>query len=295
MLNVGAGGLTSFSYRPYGSSATPATPFGYTGQRFDGESGLYYYRARHYSTAWGRFLQVDPIGSALGPNLYAYAGNDPLNAIDPDGTVALQLGGAAAGAVVGVAVQAALDIYNWRLSSASEYGGAFVGGAAGGAAATVCGVACAGAAAGAASSLTIQALNGSFSASGFLVDTAGGAIGGAVAGRVVPSVFKNLVPSSVKGDIGEALSATGLLLSGETGFIRNAPNGVGRSTFDFLLSSGRYVESKFGTGQLSTPQRQAGRELGSMLEVHQWSYPTVSGIGGAGVGAGSASGWNSSK
>ncbi len=36
----GTGALTKFGYQPYGNSAAAASPFGYTGQRFDQESGL---------------------------------------------------------------------------------------------------------------------------------------------------------------------------------------------------------------------------------------------------------------
>ncbi len=87
-LDSGAGVLSKIGYLPYGKSAS-AGPFGYTGQRIDPEtSGLYYYRARHYSPAWGRFLQADPIGYGGGSNLYAYVGNDPLNLNDPNGFVA---------------------------------------------------------------------------------------------------------------------------------------------------------------------------------------------------------------
>lgn len=35
-----------------------------------------------YNPAYGRFLQPDPIGYEAGPNVYAYVGNDPVNAVD---------------------------------------------------------------------------------------------------------------------------------------------------------------------------------------------------------------------
>lgn len=83
-----AGTLTSFAYRPYGSSASAPAQFGYTGQRIDAETGSYYNRARQYSSGWGRFWQADPIGHAGGMHLYAYVSNDPLNLSDPDGWAA---------------------------------------------------------------------------------------------------------------------------------------------------------------------------------------------------------------
>jgi RHS repeat-associated protein len=46
--------------------------------------GLLYMHARHYSPSLGRFLQPDPDRSEA--NLYAYAANNPLTELDPDGT-----------------------------------------------------------------------------------------------------------------------------------------------------------------------------------------------------------------
>jgi RHS repeat-associated protein len=95
-----SGGLTKTGYQAYGTSPSVSTPFGYTGQRFDPENTFYYYRARNYSTAYGRFLQTDPSGApsdasggyAAKANLYTYVLNDPLNNVDPQGLYTFQLG-----------------------------------------------------------------------------------------------------------------------------------------------------------------------------------------------------------
>jgi RHS repeat-associated protein len=68
--------------------------FGYTGQAWLPDLGMYYYKARMYSPTLGRFLQTDPIGYAGGTNLHAYVGNDPVNRLDPQGTQCAGIGNA---------------------------------------------------------------------------------------------------------------------------------------------------------------------------------------------------------
>jgi len=88
-VDPGTGPIARYGYKPYGESSSAPAQFGFTGQRVDAEiGGYYYYRARHYSPAWGRFLQPDPLGYRVGPNVYAYVGNDPLNLADPTGLAA---------------------------------------------------------------------------------------------------------------------------------------------------------------------------------------------------------------
>jgi len=91
-----SGTATPYSYSVYGDpsggwGSSPATPiFRYTGQVALAAVRLYYYKARMYDPALGRFLQTDPVGYSAGLNLYAYVNNDPVNATDPNGMDAQQ-------------------------------------------------------------------------------------------------------------------------------------------------------------------------------------------------------------
>ena len=80
----------AYAYDAYGQIAdevgTLANPYAYTGREFDAESGLYFYRARYYDSAAGRFTQEDPIGfQGQDVNLYRYVFNNPVKFADPLG------------------------------------------------------------------------------------------------------------------------------------------------------------------------------------------------------------------
>jgi RHS repeat-associated protein len=83
-------------YRPYGVqlnyTADPSVStdaHGYIGERFDGGAGLQYLNARYYDPALAIFLQPDWLDirtPGVGANRYAYAGGDPVNLRDPEGS-----------------------------------------------------------------------------------------------------------------------------------------------------------------------------------------------------------------
>ena len=81
-----------FEYRPYGGAtiqpATDARPHQFTGQRRDA-TGFYFYHARYYDAALGRFVSPDSVVQAPADpqslNRYAYVRNNPTNRTDPTG------------------------------------------------------------------------------------------------------------------------------------------------------------------------------------------------------------------
>ena len=86
----GASGVTdTYTFKPFGiTTANGSNPnrFRFTGREWDQETGLYYYRARYYDPAIGRFTSEDPLGfGGSGPNVYSYAFNNSPNLTDPSG------------------------------------------------------------------------------------------------------------------------------------------------------------------------------------------------------------------
>jgi RHS repeat-associated protein len=85
----------TYTYAAYGlqmaSTGTDPNPY-----RFGGSVGYYsdpmadglvLCGQRWYSPAYARWLSRDPVGYAGGANLYAYCGGDPVNGVDPSGTL----------------------------------------------------------------------------------------------------------------------------------------------------------------------------------------------------------------
>jgi RHS repeat-associated protein len=104
--------VTQYAYDPFGNVTVAGessdNPFQYTGRENDG-TGLYYYRARYYSPELQRFISEDPFGLAGGINLVAYAGNSPLNYVDPLGLSARSVFLGTASLTVNTAALAAIE------------------------------------------------------------------------------------------------------------------------------------------------------------------------------------------
>jgi RHS repeat-associated protein len=183
------------TYGPYGeplpASAASGDRFRYTGQQMASELGLYYYKARFYSPALGRFLQTDPVGYRSDLNLYAYVGNDPVNGIDPNGDIPLffVLPG------VGGAINAVLQGFGASQAGGSAYeiaaaaGKGFISGFAGTAAGLLTkNAATAGAISGGVENVINSGLNGKApDPAGLVRDTLAGGGAGKIAAKIIPA------------------------------------------------------------------------------------------------------------
>jgi RHS repeat-associated protein len=83
----------NYTYDVFGAvtahTGAGAQPFTYTGQQQDASAnrGLVYLRARMCDPALGRFLTKDPLRFM---QRYAYAGDDPVNYVDPSGQCSIR-------------------------------------------------------------------------------------------------------------------------------------------------------------------------------------------------------------
>jgi RHS repeat-associated protein len=113
--------VSNEEYYPYGATAafSAVAPsekslkmYRYVGKERDGATGLYYFGARYYVAALGRWLSADPAGFNDGTNLYLYVGANPVSYTDPTG-----LGKAKAGAAD---IQKKLSTAKGRLQKAEK-------------------------------------------------------------------------------------------------------------------------------------------------------------------------------
>jgi RHS repeat-associated protein len=84
-----------YAYTPYGEMVVldatgapkalqePLQPYGYTGRRYDSETGLWYFRNRYFDAELGRFIGRDKLGYVDGMSLYR--GYFVPNYVDPSG------------------------------------------------------------------------------------------------------------------------------------------------------------------------------------------------------------------
>jgi RHS repeat-associated protein len=84
-----------YAYEPFGATTMTGAltnSYKFTGREDDG-TGLYYYRARYYHPALGRFVSEDPIGFDGGDfNVYAYVRSSPINRTDSYGLMLVDSG-----------------------------------------------------------------------------------------------------------------------------------------------------------------------------------------------------------
>ena len=64
------------------SDSSAGNPWRYRGKRVDKDVGLMYFGYRYYDPEVGRWISPDPAGAIDGPNLYAYARNNPMKYVD---------------------------------------------------------------------------------------------------------------------------------------------------------------------------------------------------------------------
>ena len=198
----------------YGTGAEVAQ-FYFTGQKFDEESGLYYYNARYYDPGLGRFITADtivqdPEGNPQTFNRYSYTGNNPVNYTDPTGHFF--------GFIIATIVKAVMAAATYIAANAAVIAtGALIGGVIGGVSSVVMG-------------------------GNFWQGAAIGAIGGAAFAGIAPA-FSGIAKTIMTGTSQISLIGSAATIeSFTTGFLAGAAAGA---------ATAAYTGSNVGRGALS--------------------------------------------
>jgi len=211
ITNTSGTKVNELYYYPYGKTRyalDSSLTHKFTGQEEDEETGLYYYGARYYDPAIGRFVSADSIVPDFSDpqtlNRYSYCRNNPIILTDPSGNIfgiddLLAIG---IGAAIG-AISSGLQS-DWNLEAMAT--GAFIGGVSAGVFSGV-----EGAVAGAIQNSVTNA-------------TVAGAISGAAGGAAAGMVGGGLSAAFSGGNIGQGMLKGGLI-GGAVGGIMGAING----------------------------------------------------------------------
>jgi RHS repeat-associated protein len=201
--------LNHFVYDSFGNrTQTSGVEFryGYTGRELDGETGLYYYRARYYAPTTGRFISEDPMGFGAGDtNLYRYVNNSPTNYTDPTGMIGQIAGGAIFGGIAGGLYALANDLetgkFGWN-TFGNVATGAAVGALTGAIVATGVGLV---------AGLATDALAAGFTAVWGTNAAVGTATAGAIVNTSITAGFTAYGAYSAGGNFGSGKYLTGVL------------------------------------------------------------------------------------
>jgi RHS repeat-associated protein len=125
MTNLSGAIVWQATYDAFGKATVDAASsitsnLRFPGQYFDAETGLHYNWNRYYDPNTGRYVTEDPIGLIQMTNRYTYVENRPINYIDPEGKILVQVGEAV---VIGIGVYYIYKFYR-AVEKASKAGDA---------------------------------------------------------------------------------------------------------------------------------------------------------------------------